>query len=146
MIPDTLLQTKRNKQKYISILRIPQLKIINVFFSDYITMVKLTEYEMRLIAKIRSINIYLNMSREKLLSTLDKFDHITKNLSKCRLNKFAKMHNLSLTELEEIERMNNFSENKLKQITIAKHIKNDNDMSKEVLLIVLLKIESKEFI
>ena len=45
-------------------------------------MVKLTEYEAKLIAKNRGINNYLNMSKEKLLSTLDKLDHITENLSK----------------------------------------------------------------
>ena len=45
-------------------------------------MVKLTEYKVKLIAKNRGINNYLNMSKEKLLSTLDKLDHITENLSK----------------------------------------------------------------
>ena len=77
-------------------------------------MVKLTKYELRLIAKNRGINRYLNKSREKLLSTLNKLGRITKNLSKYGLNKFAKIQNLSLNDLEQIERMNNFSENKLK--------------------------------
>ena len=77
-------------------------------------MVKLTKYELRLIAKNRGINRYLNKSREKLLSTLNKLGRITKNLSKYGLNKIAKIQNLSLNDLEQIERMNNFSENKLK--------------------------------
>ena len=79
------------------------------------------------------------MSREKLLSTLDKLEHITKNLSKYGFNKIAKMQNLSLNELEQIAEMNNFSENKLKQIANARHIKKYEDMSKEDLIIALLK-------
>ena len=98
-------------------------------------MVKLTKYELRLIAKIRGINSNLNMSREKLLSTLNKLKRITGNLSKYGLNKIAKMQNLSLNDLEQIERMNDFSENKLKQIPKTRHIKNYKDMSKEDLLI-----------
>ena len=70
-------------------------------------MVELTEYELRLIAKNRGISNYLNMSRERLLSTLDKLEHITENLSKYGLNKIIKMQNISLNELEQIERMNN---------------------------------------
>ena len=54
------------------------------------------------------------MSREKLLSTLDKLEHINKNLSKCGLTKIVKMQNLSLNELEQIERMSNLSLNELK--------------------------------
>ena len=53
------------------------------------------------------------MSREKLLSTLDKLDCITENVSKNGLNKIVKMQNLSLNELKQIERMNNLSLNKL---------------------------------
>ena len=88
-------------------------------------MVKLTKYELKLIAKNRGINNYLNLSREKLLSTLDKLERITENLSKYGLNKIVKMQNLSLNEL--------------KQIAITRHIKNYKDMSKEDLLIALLK-------
>ena len=102
-------------------------------------MVKLTEYEVKLIAKNRGIKNYQSMSREKLLSTLDKLEHITKNLSKYGFNKIAKMQNLSLNELEQIAEMNNFSENKLKQIANARHIKKYKDMSKEDLIIALLK-------
>ena len=94
-------------------------------------MVKLTEYELKLIAKNRGINNYQNMSREKLLSTPDKLGHITENLSKYGLNKIAKVQNLSLNELEQVVEMNNFLENKLKQIAKIRHIKNYKDMSKE---------------
>ena len=102
-------------------------------------MVKLTTYELRLIAKTRGINNYLNMSREKLLSTLDKLERITENLSKYGLNKIVKMQNLSLNELQQIERINNLSLNELKQITKTRSIKNYEDMLKENLLIALLK-------
>ena len=79
------------------------------------------------------------MSRKKLLSILDKLERITKNSSKNGLNKIVKMQNLSLNELEQIERMNNLLLNKLKQIAKIRHIKNYEDMSKEDLLIALLK-------
>ena len=102
-------------------------------------MVKLTKYELRLIAKNRGISNYLNMSREKLLSSIDKLEHITENLSKYGLNKTVKMQNLSLNELQQIERMNNLSLNELKQIVKTRRVKNYKDMSKEDLLIALLK-------
>ena len=41
--------------------------------------------------------------------------------------------------LKKIERMNNLSLNVLEQIAIARHTKNYKDMSKEDLLIALLK-------
>ena len=89
--------------------------------------------------KNRGISNYQNMSRKKLLSILDKLERITKNSSKNGLNKIVKMQNLSLNELEQIERMNNLLLNKLKQIAKIRHIKNYEDMSKEDLLIALLK-------
>ena len=45
-------------------------------------MVNLTKYELKFIAKNRGIKSYQNMSREELLSTLNKSAHITENLSK----------------------------------------------------------------
>ena len=79
------------------------------------------------------------MSREKSLSNFDKLECITENLWKYGLNKIIKMQNLSLNELAQIKRVNNFSENKLRQIAKIRHIKNYKDMSKEDLLIALLK-------
>ena len=49
------------------------------------------------------------------------------------------MQNLLLNELKKIERMNNLSLSILKQIAIARNIKNYVDMSKEDLLITLIK-------
>ena len=101
--------------------------------------VKMTENKLRIIAKNKGIKNYQNMSKEKLLSALGKLKSITENLLQNGLEKIVKMQNLSLNELEQITEMNNFSENKLKQISIARHIKNYKDMSKEDLLIALLK-------
>ena len=84
-------------------------------------MVKLTKYELKLIAKNRGIKNYLNMSREKLLSTLDKLEHITENLSKNKLKKIVKMQNLSLNELKQTDRMNSLWLDELKQIAITRH-------------------------
>ena len=102
-------------------------------------MIKLTIYELRLIARNRGINNQLNMSREELLSAIDKYDCITENLSENGHNKIIEMQNLSLNGLEQIERMNNSAINELKKIAITRHIKNYNDMSKEDLIIALLK-------
>ena len=101
-------------------------------------MVKLTKNELRLIARNRGIKNYTNMSREKLLSTLDKSERITENLSKNGLNKIVKMQNLSLNELEQIERMNNLLLNKLKQIAKTRRIKTNKNTLKKELLIALL--------
>ena len=79
------------------------------------------------------------MSREELLSAIDKYDCITENLSENGHNKIIEMQNLSLNGLEQIERMNNLAINELKKIAITRHIKNYNDMSKEDLIIALLK-------
>ena len=65
----------------------------------------MTENKLRLIAKNRGVNNYLNMSRKKLLSTLDELEHITENLSKYGLNKIVKMQNLSSNELKQIAKI-----------------------------------------
>ena len=50
-----------------------------------------------------------------------------------------KSRNLSITELEKIERMNNLSLNALEKMAMSRHIKSHKDMSREDLLIALLK-------
>ena len=59
-------------------------------------MVNLSEYELRLIAKIRDIKNYKNMTREKLLSTLNEIECNLNTISERKLNQIAKMQNLSL--------------------------------------------------
>ena len=53
-------------------------------FVKYIKMVKLATYKLRLIAGKRGIKTYKNMSREKLLSTLDKLERNFNTLSEKR--------------------------------------------------------------
>ena len=102
-------------------------------------MVELTKYELDLLAKNRGINNYLYISREELLNILDEYDCIIKNLSENELEKIVKMKNLSLSEIEKIDRMNNLTLDELNQIAIARNIKNYMNMSREDLLIALLK-------
>ena len=108
-------------------------------------MIKLTKYELKLIAGNRGIKNCQNMSNEKLLDAVLKYDRIIKNLSQNRLEKIAGMQNLSLNDLEQIERMNNLSLNKLKQIAKTRCIKTNKNISKEDLWITLFKIKSKPY-
>ena len=100
---------------------------------------KLTTPELRLIAGKRSIKNYRNMSREKLLSTLDESECIFENFLQNGLNQIAKIQNLSQNELKQIIKMQNLSQNELEQIAKMRRIKNYKNMSRENLLIVLLK-------
>ena len=102
-------------------------------------MVKATEYNLRRTAKRKGILGHQNKSNKELLRIIYKLKRITEKLSKNELNKITKMQNLSLNKLKKIERMNNLSLNELNRIAIARHIKNYKDMSKEDLLIALLK-------
>ena len=105
-------------------------------------MVKPTEYkqqQQKKTAKNNGTKDYKNLSKERLLSTCDTIKRITENLSRNGLNKIAKMQNLALDEFEKIERMNNLPQNVLEQIATVRHIKNYKDISREDLLIALLK-------
>ena len=68
-------------------------------------MVNVTTYELGLIAEKRGIKNYKNMSRERLLSTLDESEHNFKNISQNELEQIAEMQNLSQNELEQITKM-----------------------------------------
>ena len=107
--------------------------------SKHIIMVNLTTYELRLIAGKRGIKNYQNMSREKLLSTLDESERIFENLSQNGLERIAKMQNLSQNELKQITKMSNLSQNELEQIAEMRRIKSYKNMSREELLVALLK-------
>ena len=102
-------------------------------------MVNLTTYELKLFAGKKGIKNHQNMSREKLLSTLDESEHIFKDLSQNGLKRIAKMQNLSQNELKQITKMQNLSQNELEQIAKMRRIKNYKNMSREELLIALLK-------
>ena len=62
-----------------------------------------------------------------------------KRLFEKELKRIAKMQNLSQNELNQIAEMHNQSRGKLEQITKIKRIKNYEEMSKEELIIFLLK-------
>ena len=102
-------------------------------------MANLTIHGLRLIAGIRNIKNYKNMLREKLLSTLDESERNFKNISQNGLERIAKIQNLSQNDLDQITKMLSLSQNELEQIAKIRRIKNYNNISKEELLIVLLK-------
>ena len=102
-------------------------------------MVNQTLNELRLIAGRRNIKNYRNISREKLLSTLDKAEYNFETISHNKLEQIAKMQNLSQSDLGQITKMLNLSQNELEQIAKTRRIKNYNNMSKEELLVALLK-------
>ena len=102
-------------------------------------MAKATEYNLRRTAKRKGILGNQNKSNKKLLTIIYELKRITENLYRNRLKKMIKMPNLSLNDLRKIGRMNNLSLNELNRIAIARNIKNYKDMSKEGLLIALLK-------
>ena len=61
------------------------------FLLKHIIIVNLTTHKLRLIAGKRGIKNYENMSREKLLSTLDESEHNFKNISQNGLEQIGKM-------------------------------------------------------
>ena len=102
-------------------------------------MVNLSEYELRLIAKNRGIKNYKNMTREKLLSTFDEIEHNLNTISERGLNQITKMQNLSHNDLNQIMNMYNQLQQKLERVAKMRRIKNRKIMSKEELIISLLK-------
>ena len=102
-------------------------------------MVKPTKYELKFIARNRGIKNYQNMSTEELLSILDESERILKDLSQNGLKQIAKMQNLSQNELKQITKMSELSQNELEKTARMRHIKDYKNMSREELLIALLK-------
>ena len=81
------------------------------------------------------------MSREELLRTFDESEHFFKNLSQNGSEWIAKIQNLSQNEIKQIIKMQTLSRNDLEQIAKKRYIKKYKNMSKEELLIALLKSE-----
>ena len=104
-------------------------------------MVNLTEHELRLVAKNKGIKNYKNMSREKLFSTLDETKR-NLNTSEKGSKRIKKVQNLLQNELNQIMKMHDQSRDELKQIAKIRRIKNYKKMSKEELIISLLKSKS----
>ena len=104
-------------------------------------MVSPATHKLRLIARRENIKNYKSMSREELLSTLDKSKCNFWETIKNGLKQFAKMENLSQNELEQIIKMLKLLQNELEQIAKTRCLKEYQNMSKEGLLIALLKSE-----
>ena len=67
-------------------------------------MINLTTYELKLIAGEKGIKNYRNMSREKLLSTLDESKHNFKNISQNGLSELQKcriFHKMNSSKSQE---------------------------------------------
>ena len=85
-------------------------------------MVNLTEHKLRLVVKNRGIKNYNNMSREKLLSTLDETELNLNTLSERGLNQIAKMQNLLQNESNQIIKMHDQSRDELERIAKMRRI------------------------
>ena len=100
-------------------------------------MVNLTEHELTLVAKNRGIKNYNNMSSEKL--TLDETERNLNTLSEKGLKRIEKMRNLSQNELNQTIKIHDQSRGELERIAKMRRIKRYDKMSKEELIISLLK-------
>ena len=79
------------------------------------------------------------MSRGKLLSTLDETERSLNTLSEKGLKRIEKMQNFSQNELNQIIKMHGQSRDELERIVKMRRLKRYNEMSKEELIISLLK-------
>ena len=88
------------------------------------------------------------MSTKELLNTLSRYDskrkvkNNSKKLSKIKLEKIAKIQNISENELRKAEKLQNKSIDELHEIARFRRIKNYDNLTKEDLIISLLKSES----
>ena len=110
--------------------------------------IEFTRKEYDLIAKNRGIKEPQNMSTEELLDTLSRYDSRRKvksnrrKLLKIKLEKIAKIQNISKNELNKAEKLQNKSIDELWGIARLRRIKNYDNLTKEDLIISFLKSES----
>ena len=109
-------------------------------------MVELTREEYNLIPERRGIKKSQNMSTKKLINTLNRCDSKRKveKLSKIGLGKVATILNISENEVNQAEKLQIKSIDKLKGIARLRRIKNRDKLTKEGLIISLLKSESSD--
>ena len=100
-------------------------------------MVNLTEHELTLVAKNRGIKNYNNMLSEKL--TRDETERNLNTLSEKGLKRIEKMQNLSQNELNQTIKIHDQSRGELERIAKMRRIKRYDKISKEELIISLLK-------
>ena len=86
------------------------------------------------------------MSTKKLLNTLNRYDSRCKgkNLSKIGLGLVAKIQNISNNKLNQTEKLQRKSIGELKEISRSRRTKNSGKLTKEGLIISLLKSESSD--
>ena len=86
------------------------------------------------------------MSTKKLINTLNRYDSKRKSekLSKIGLGKVTKIPNISENEVNQAEKLQRKSIDELKEIARLRRIKNRDKLTKEGLIISLLKSESSD--
>ena len=91
--------------------------------------------------KIEQIKKNTNLLQNKLKQLKKRLDLLEKrqSLSQNGLIRIVKMQNLARNELDQITRMQNQSRDELEQVAKIRRIKNYKRMSKEELIIALLK-------
>ena len=110
--------------------------------------IEFTKKELNLITKNRGIKKPQNLSTKELLDTLSRYDTKRKVNSNRRktlkmgLEKTAKIQNISKNELSKAEKLQNKSLDELRGIARLRRIKNSDNLTKEHLIISLLKSES----
>ena len=110
--------------------------------------IELTRKEDNLMAETRSIQEPQNMSTKELLNTLSRYDSKRKvksnrrKLLKIKLEKIAKIQNISKNELSKAEKLQNKSIDELRGIARLRRIKNYDNLTKEDLIISFLKSKS----
>ena len=111
-------------------------------------MVELTRKEYNIIAKNRSIIEPQNMYTKKLINTLSRYHsrrkvrNIRRKLSKIGQEKITKIQNISKNELSQAKKLQRKSIHELKEIARLRKIKNNEKLTKEDLIISLLKSKS----
>ena len=110
--------------------------------------IEFTRKELNFIAKKRGIKEPQNISTEQLLNTLSRYDSKRKvksnrkNILKNKTKKIAKIQNIFKKYLSRAEKLQNKSIDKLREIARLRAITNYGNLTKEDLIISLLKSES----
>ena len=100
--------------------------------------IELTRKEDNLMAETRSIQEPQNMSTKELLNTLSRYDSKRKvksnrrKLLKIKLEKIAKIQNISKNELSKAEKLQNKSLDELRRIVRLRRIKSSDNLTKEI--------------
>ena len=104
-------------------------------------MVQLTREEYNLIAKKWGVIEPQNMATKELLNTLNRYDSWRDHgkLSKIGLEKIAKIQNISENELNQAKKLQGKSIDELREIARLRRIKSREKLTKEDLIINLLK-------